>query len=179
MSKSNRKNPKAKGRDPVAENGSKVIKGGTYDGSHSSSDFIVSGHSTGSANTEMEALSHQVSLDAGVVPAYSTESDIRSDTVISNKNVLPVLDNSSDVDDLGGPMLYGPSPTLLKERPLQTNKTSRRTLLWSTLGIGAVAVIGYIAYKFYADPQLRKTAMPNFLKTQSNDNLPRSTSLRA
>ena len=31
---------------------------------------MVSGHSTGSQNSEMEALSHQVSIDAGKVPDY-------------------------------------------------------------------------------------------------------------
>jgi hypothetical protein len=68
MSKSRRRKVVTKSRtggsDPLSANSSKIIKGVDYDGSQSSKDFVVSGHSTGSANTEMEALSHQVSRDA-------------------------------------------------------------------------------------------------------------------
>ncbi len=56
--------------DSAPEQRARVIKAGGYNGSGSSRDFMVSGHSTGSQNSEMEALSHQVSIDAGKVPDY-------------------------------------------------------------------------------------------------------------
>lgn len=152
-SKSNNSN---KSRDPVSANKPKIVKGGMYDGSHPSTDFIVSGHSTGSPNSEMEALSHQVSRDAGEVPAYPTDDNYRiqkTSTDIGSK--MP--EDYRDTSDLAGPEMYGPRPTLLKQKSLEQMQGSKRFGLWSSIGLIGAALAGFAAYKVYTNPELRRS----------------------
>lgn len=145
--KNSKNNSKNNSKDPAAH--AKVIKAGVYDGSESSSDFVVSGHSTGSSNTEMEALSHQVSRDVGAVPAYPTDNYYRSEESTTDLLDRPPELNRGDKDfsDLGGPLLYGPKPSLLRDSPLNSNAQSwfsKRTGVLSALGLAAAAAIGFV-----------------------------------
>lgn len=141
--------------DSAAEQRSRVIKSGIYDGSNSSRDFVVSGHSTGSPNTEMEAMSHQVSIDAGRVPDYTVD------------DYVPDLKDRGfgATADIDGPELYGPKPSItgsgsLNEPVVGASLTKR--VLKNTLGGAAIGALAYLAYRYYENYQLRKAAEPIF-----------------
>ncbi len=155
MPKSKKKNSQER-RDPVAENQSKVIKAGIYDGSQSSKDFVVSGHSTGSQHSEMEALSHQVSIDAGAVPAYETDDNyLVHKTSTDFGEALP--EDRRDTADLGGPDLYGPHPDLIEDHPIKLNRPAgRRWGLWGSLGLVGAGALGLAAYGLYKSANANK-----------------------
>ncbi|MES2856562.1 MAG: hypothetical protein V4692_11900 [Bdellovibrionota bacterium] len=50
------------GRDPIADNQSQILKG-EYNGEHRTTDFVVSGHSSGSHLSEMGEISDKVARD--------------------------------------------------------------------------------------------------------------------
>lgn len=144
--------------DPVAH--SKVVKAGYYDGTLPSKDFVVSGHSTGASTSEMEALSHQVSRDAGAVPAYPTDDYFRA-----QKPTIPmgqtIPEDERDTADLGGPELYGPEPDLLEQSSLREIRGERslgRRILRGSLGILGASVVGAACYGLYrlAEPKIRE-----------------------
>lgn len=134
--------------DPVAEHHSRVIKGGVYDGSSPSTDFVVSGHSTGSANSEMEALSHQVSIDAGRVPDYPVDDNFRMQKSPETfGEAMP--EDDRDTADLGGPELYGPKPDLLQDSPLSPKSKIPTVGLWGSIGLAAAALAGVAAFSYF------------------------------
>ena len=163
----------ARKKKPAIEDKSEiVVRSGSYDGTHASSNFVVSGHSTGSPYTEMEALSHDVSRAAGVVPAY-TDEDInglqmnsgskrrhRSHTAQQYSDDTSLMDVRSMRDgtrseqnydpainsgaDLDGPELYGPRPSLLAPRPLHPGRSYWKTGLWGALALASTAVVGLV-----------------------------------
>lgn len=156
MPKSNSRN---QNNDRGNLNHSKVVKGGAY-GRVRSSDFAVSGHSTGAATTEMEALSHQVSRDAGQVPAYETDGyrsqtyrdrlDTASDSVFGGE----VRD--FDPEFAAGPLLYGDKPSLLQKNPSAfSSGTSSALKLWLPVGILAGAIASYAGYRAYQNYKYR------------------------
>ncbi len=131
-------------------NSPRVIKAGIYDGSQPSSSFVVSGHSTGAANTEMDALSHQVSIDAGAVPAYPTDDNYRDLDLSADVGQGPDRD-TQDTPDLVGPILYGPEPSLLQP------KTSRGVFnVRNAVALSGAAAFGFLAYKLYQNAKLRE-----------------------
>ncbi len=121
-----------------------VIKSGSYDGATRSTDFVVSGHSTGSPNSEMEALSQQVSRDAGAVPAVPRE-------YMSSRHDLNAYDGyeGEGFGDLGGPEFYGDRPTLLKKSPIHFANEHRLTLSTATAALAGSAVLAGIAYALF------------------------------
>ena len=134
--------------DPVAEHHSRVIKAGVYDGSSPSTDFVVSGHSTGSANSEMEALSHQVSIDAGRVPDYPVDNEfVMQRSVDAYDEEVP--EDDGDMADLGGPDLYGPKPSLLQDSPLSPKSKIPSIGLWGSIGLAAAALAGVAAFSYF------------------------------
>ena len=147
--------------DSAPEQRARVIKSGMYDGSNSSRDFVVSGHSTGSANTEMEALSHQVSIDAGRVPDYQVD-DYVSDT--RKRGFGSTADVNGDVDT---PELYNDESSYSGSdfgvSAQQTPKSSifARVLRGSLIGAG-VGAASYVAYIAYEQFRSRKAAEPIF-----------------
>jgi hypothetical protein len=138
--------------DSAPEQRARVIKSGVYDGSGSSRDFVVSGHSTGSQNSEMEALSHQVSIDAGRVPDYN-----------SNDSIPDLKDHGFGATaDLDGPELYGPKPAFTGSGNLNEGGIPlKKIAVWSSIG-AAGAALSYLAYRYYDDYQIRKSAEPIF-----------------
>lgn len=121
MGKSKKSKKQNKRADKAKPN--RVIHAGVYDGSEPSSSFVVSGHSTGSANTEMEALSYQVSRDAGAVPDYPNEDSYVEEKQISQLGST-IPGGGPQFPNLGGPELYGPHPDLLEESPLHETQAS-------------------------------------------------------
>ncbi len=120
-----------------------VIRNGDYNGSSSSSDFMVSGHSTGSPFSEMEELSQQVTRDAGGVgyqePIYA---DDRSDTGYE-------MYQGEGLGDLGGPELYGD-----RYAP-KAPRTSRGLMIGAAVGLAATALLGGLAYLVYQSEEKR------------------------
>lgn len=98
------------------------IYSGSYDGSHGSQDFVVSGHSTGSPYSEMEAMSIQNSIDVGAVPYYE----------VDGTSVFPDAD----------------SPELKSFTQEESNSSFGKVALWSSVGL-AGAALGYLALRYY------------------------------
>lgn len=112
-----------------------VIKNGEYNGGSSSSDFMVTGHSTGSPYSEMEELSEQVTRAArGFGYQEPVYADDQGETGYA-------LEQGQGLGDLGGPVLYGDRYNPPKPR-------SRSLMLAATFGLAATAILGGLAYYF-------------------------------
>jgi hypothetical protein len=136
-----------------------VIKSGDYNGGNSSSDFMVSGHSTGSPYSEMEELSEQVTRAAGGLPYKQIEfADDGSETGYDEYQ-------GNGLGDLGGPEMYGNKPSLLKKSPIHKAGTSRGLAISAAIGLAATAVLGGLAYFFHQSSQ---TAVKRGRKTKVN-----------
>lgn len=135
--------------DSAPEQRARVIKSGMYDGSNSSRDFVVSGHSTGSSNTEMEALSHQVSIDAGRVPDYPV--DDYSPAQNFTRSPLPLTESSSSSD-------YSFSAG----DKVDSKPTVGMLAFGGLVGAAGAAALSYLALRFYENYKLRKSAEPIF-----------------
>ena len=114
-----------------------VIKTGEYNGASDSSDFYVSGHSTGATNTEMDELSRQVTRDAG---GYDyQEPEFANDQGETGYEMY----QGEGIGDVGGPELYGNAYA-----PKKTS-TSRGLAIGAAVGLAATALLGGLAYMFY------------------------------
>lgn len=124
-----------------------VIKSGDYNGGSASSDFMVSGHSTGSPYSEMEELSEQVTRDAGGLAYKRVEfGDQQGETGYDGYQ-------GEGLGDLGGPEMYGNKPSLLKKSPIHHAGTSRGLAISAAVGLAATAVLSGLAYFFYQSSQ--------------------------
>ena len=123
------------------------VRSGAYNGGVSSSAFAVQGHPTGSQNSEMNAMSIQLSRDVGAIPDYTVASPSHYDAYDDYQG--------EGLGDLGGPEFYGNKPSLLKKSPL--NKTSGTIQessigIWSAVGLGVSALLaGVAAYALYKE----------------------------
>lgn len=127
------------------------VRSGSYDGGVSSDAFAVNGHPTGSQNSEMNAMSIQLSRDVGAIPDYTVAAQSHYDAYDDYQG--------EGLGDLGGPEFYGKKPSLLKKSPL--NKTSSTVAglsaptsigLWGAIGLGASALLaGVAAYALYKE----------------------------
>jgi hypothetical protein len=141
-----RKN-KRQHNDSAAEQRARVLHRGSYDGTSTSQDFVVSGHSTGSPYSEMEGLSHQVSLDAGKVPDYQIDEGVMD----RKPRGFGVTAELNDRGAMGSPDLYGPNPPLTGSGDEETSGLPYRKLaLWSSLGL-VTGALGFLAYKYYGE----------------------------
>jgi hypothetical protein len=143
-----------------------VIKAGEYNGGTSSSDFMVTGHSSGSPYSEMEELSKQVTRDAGGLPYKPIEygSDL-GETGYE-------LEQGQGLGDLGGPELYGDRPSLLMKNPPRGSGPSRELVIGAAVGLAATALLGGLAYYVYR-------SAPTFGRSQSTRPQQRRRSPRA
>lgn len=124
------------------ETGAFNVKSGTYDGTTSSDDFVVTGHSMGAANTEMEALSQQLSYDVGKIPDYPIE-------FTSHQGETDEYEGEG-LGDLGGPEFYGNKPTLLQKRPIHfVNEARRLTLGTAAAALAGSAVLAGLAFALF------------------------------
>jgi hypothetical protein len=125
------------------------VRAGDYDGGMSSSAVMVQGHPTGSQNSEMEEIAMQLSRDVGAVPDYTISAPQHYDAYNDYQG--------EGLGDLGGPELYGNRPSLLQKSPLNKDKAAGMHLgLWSTIGLGASAVLaGVAAYALYRETTSR------------------------
>jgi len=113
-----------------------VIKKGEYNGAEDSSEFLVSGHSSGSPYSEMEELSKQVTRDAG---GYDyREPEFANDQGETGYEMY----QGQGVGDLGGPELYGDHFT-------PRTSTSRGLAIGAAVGLAATALLGGLAYLVY------------------------------
>ncbi len=118
-----------------------VVRSGAYNGATSSNDFVVSGHSTGSPNSEMEAISQQLSRDVGNGPEYPLEST--NDLTATGYEEY----EGEGLGDLGGPEFYGNKPSLLKKSPIHfVNEARRLTMGTAAVAIAGSAVLAGLAY---------------------------------
>lgn len=120
---------------------------------------VLSGHSTGSQHSEMEAMSHQVSIDAGQVPQYQ----INSEPIDTTDHGFGVTAELNDREAMGSPDLYGPNPPLTGQGDQRLKGLVdieeanggfkyRKLALWSSVGV-VTGALGYLAYKYYGDRQ--------------------------
>jgi hypothetical protein len=114
-----------------------VIRNGDYNGATPSSDFMVSGHSTGSPYSEMEELSRQVTRDAGGYRYRAPEfANDQGETGYQ-------MYQGEGLGDLGGPELYG-------DRYVpRVPRTSRGLMIGAAVGVAATALLGGLAYLVY------------------------------
>ena len=146
-----------------------IVKAGAYNGSTSSSNFIVSGHSTGSPNSEMEAISQQLSKDVGNIPEIPLQYK-------SNRVETGYDDYEGEgLGDLGGPEFYGKKPTLLRKSPIHFAKKARRL----TVGTAAVAITGSAILVGLAYALLRKVSGAGTLSQTKREPAKVSTAKRA
>jgi hypothetical protein len=145
MPKSKAKASSKARRDPFNDNGSKIVPG-EFTGEHPASDFVVSGHSTGSATSEMDALSKQVSLDA---------SDDHAGPRKRAKQDWEEPDRSEFER-------YQAETAKRREEEAEIRWNTLRNAALALVGIGGLSVAGYLAYSRY---QMRKAAIPVFPPT--------------
>lgn len=119
------------------------VRNGDVDGGVSSSAFVVSGHPSGSQNSEMSRIAAQLTRDVGGIPEYDVEAPNHYDAYSDYQG--------EGLGDLGGPVLYGNKPSLLKNSPLSKQKPGFELGLWSAIGLGASALLAgvatYVLYK--------------------------------
>lgn len=122
------------------------VKLGAYDGSAGSDDFVVSGHSSGSQNSEMDEISRQMSRDLGRVPEYPLEVTRRAKKSDGEYHGY----EGEGLGDLGGPEFYGKKPSLLKKSPIHFVNEARRLSIGTSLAaLAGSAVLAGIAYAIY------------------------------
>jgi hypothetical protein len=130
-----------------------VIKAGEYNGGSASSEFMVTGHSTGSPYSEMEELSEQLTRDVGGLPYHPVEfAKDQSSTGYDGYE-------GEGLGDLGGPEFYGNKPYLLKKSPLHRAGTSRGLAIGAAVGLAATAVLGGLAF-FFRENLKQETRRP-------------------
>ena len=122
------------------------VRSGAYDGGVSSDAFVVSGHASGSQNSEMDAISRQLSRDVGNIPDYTIAAPSHYDAYDDYQG--------EGLGDLGGPELDGNKPSLLGKSPL--NKLSGDIEpgmgMWSAIGLGGAALLaGVAAFALYRE----------------------------
>ncbi len=137
------KNTRARHEGPIK------VKLGAYDGSASSDDFVVSGRSSGSQNSEMDEISRQMSRDLGRVPEYPIEVTRRSKKSDRSDSEYDGYEGEG-LGDLGGPEFYGKKPSLLKKSPIHfVNQARRLSIGTSIAALAGSAVLAGIAYAIY------------------------------
>ena len=141
------------------------VKLGAYDGSTSSDDFVVSGHSSGSQNSEMDEISRQMSRDLGQVPDYPIEFSRKAKKFDDEYDGY----EGEGLGDLGGPEFYGKKPTLLKKSPVHFVNEARRLSIGTSLAaLAGSAVLAGIAYAIYRNVKSSDNSRPSAAASQAS-----------